>query len=507
LPQHTLDLYVEFRTLTNGLVALKHTGLVEVLQRYHLPSILAAEKAAMIDQILAGGPWTREDQAVILRYCASDIEVLRHLLPAMLPSIAVPQALERGRYVRNAAIVEQRGIPLDQPLRTALAEQWEPLQDALISAINPQIGYAYKGRHFQTHTFATWVAHQGYAWPRTPKTQQPRLDKDTLKMMAMLHPELEPFRQLRKSLGQMRLTPEHVGHDGYNRPGLRPFSAVTGRNLPKTKENILGAAAWMRSLIQPPPGYGMAYLDWSLQEYAIVAVLSHDSAMLQDYLSGDPYISFGQRVGAIPTWGTKATHGPIRDLYKACSLGVLYGMGAGSLAQRIGKSRRAGYQLLHHHQKTYRNFWGWADHTIRIARRMKRLSTMFGWHVHWDPAHAEADCPSITAGTIRNFPAQGHGSEMLRMALSFAVEAGVEVCSPLHDAFLIQAPVAELDEAIHTMRKAMDDASEVILQGFRLRTDAQVFTYPQHFRDPRGDAMWDIIRPLLPQDVCVPLAA
>src|SRR5215510_11422563 len=61
----------------------------------------------------------------------------------------------------------------------------------------------------------------------------------------------------------------------------------------------------------------------------------------------------------------------------------------------------------------------------------------------------------LTAGTVRNFPAQAHGSEMLRMALSFAVEAGVEVCAPLHDAFLIQAPLSDMGDAVDTMRRAM----------------------------------------------------
>jgi hypothetical protein len=500
-------LYVEYRNLTNGLVALSHTNLVEVLQRYRLPCIVAAEKAAMIEVVLAGGPWSVEEQAAICRYCASDTGAVAQLLPAMLPHIVVPQALQRGRYIKNAAVVEQRGIPLDEPLRHTLIEQWEPIQAALIAAINPQIGYAFEGHHFHMKAFTAWVESQGYTWPRTPKTQQPKLDKETLKLMATLHPELEFFRQVHRTLGQMRIITEHVGPDGYNRPNLRPFSAVTGRNLPKTKQNILGAAAWLRSLIQPPPGYGMACLDWSLQEYGIVAVLSSDPAMIQDYLSGDPYIRFGQRVGTIPTWGTKATHGPLRDVFKACVLGVLYGMGAESLAYRIGKARFVGQRLLAQHQRTYRNFWGWTDRVVHLARQEKKLSTMFGWQLHWDTARREADCKSITAGTVRNFLAQGHAAEMLRIAISFAVEAGVDVCAPLHDAAFIQAPVADLENAVQTMRQAMDDASEVVLQGFRLRTDAQIFVHPVHYHDPRGDSVWAILRPLLPETRGLPLAA
>ena len=178
-------------------------------------------------------------------------------------------------------------------------------------------------------------------------------------------------------------------------------------------------------------------------------------------------------------------------------------MGAKTLAQRIGKPYSVGRQLLTQHQRTYRNFWGWVDHVMRLARHEKQLSTVFGWRLHWDPKHADADCNPITTGTIRNFLSQSHGAEMLRCALSFGVESGVEICAPLHDAFLIQAPLVDLDDTIRTMQQAMDDASEVVLRGFRLRTEVRVFRYPQHYQDPRGQRMWDIILPLLPASVHV----
>jgi DNA polymerase I len=71
----------------------------------------------------------------------------------------------------------------------------------------------------------------------------------------------------------------------------------------------------------------------------------------------------------------------------------------------------------------------------------------------------------------------------------------------LHDSFLIQAPLAVLEDAVQTMMRAMNDASEVILQGFRLRTEVHTFVHPAHYQDPRGQAMWKIVKPLLPQEV------
>ena len=90
------------------------------------------------------------------------------------------------------------------------------------------------------------------------------------------------------------------------------------------------------SLIRPEPGYGLAYVDWSQQEFGIAAALSGDAAMQAAYLSGDPYLAFGKQAGKIPPDGTKATHGAARELFKTCALGVQYGMEAASMAERIG---------------------------------------------------------------------------------------------------------------------------------------------------------------------------
>jgi DNA polymerase I len=69
---------------------------------------------------------------------------------------------------------------------------------------------------------------------------------------------------------------------------------------------------------------------------------------------------------------------------------------------------------------------------------------------------------------------QAHGAEMLRLACCLATERGVEVCAPVHDALLIAAPIGEIETAVAVTREAMAEASRVVLNGFEVRTDAQV---------------------------------
>jgi len=88
---------------------------------------------------------------------------------------------------------------------------------------------------------------------------------------------------------------------------------------------------------------------------------------------------------------------------------------------------------------------------------------------------------------------QANGAEMLRLACCLITESGIRVCAPVHDAILIEAPLDELDDAVEATQKVMADASTVVLDGFRLRSEAKIFRYPNRYMDERGKMMWDTV--------------
>ena len=47
------------------------------------------------------------------------------------------------------------------------------------------------------------------------------------------------------------------------------------------------------------------------------------------------------------------------------------------------------------------------------------------------------------------------------------------------------------------MQDAMREASELVLPGFPLRTDANIVRYPDRYSDPRGTRMWDAVRKIV----------
>lgn len=487
LPANVLDLHAEFRNLTNGLPLTCGASLLGALAHFGLSSIDVVDKDAMRQLALRGGPWTEEERAALLDYCATDVEALQRLLPVMQPSLDVPRALLRGRYMRAAAVIEANGIPIDTDNLRRLRDSWPRIQDQLISQINDEYD-VFDGRTFKVEKWERWLVKNGIGWPRLPSGAL-ALDDDTFREMARLHPRVSPIRELRHSLSQLRLNDLAVGHDARGRCLLSAFRARTGRNQPSNTKFIFGPSVWLRALIAPPPGQAVAYIDWSQQEFGIAAALSHDMAMLTAYESGDPYLTFAKQAGAVPADATKTTHASTRERFKACALAVQYGMGADALASRIGQCVAEARALLDMHRRTYATFWRWSDAALDYATLYGSLGTVFGWNLH---TVAETNPRSI-----RNYPMQANGAEMLRLACCFAVERGIKLCAPVHDALLIEAPIDSIDEAVLSTQAAMAEASEIVLDGFRLRSDAKVVRYPERYMDPRGERMWSLVSDIL----------
>jgi len=200
------------------------------------------------------------------------------------------------------------------------------------------------------------------------------------------------------------------------------------------------------------------------------------------YQSGDPYLAFAKQAGAVPKDATKKSHGPIREQFKACALAVQYGMGPESLAQRIGQPTSAARELLRLHRETYKTFWRWSDGAVDHAMLNGELHTVFGWTIHVGPR--------ANPRSLRNFPMQANGAEMLRLACCLATEGGLHVCAPVHDAILIEAPLDHLEASVEAAQLAMAEASSVVLSGFPLRSDVKLVRYPERYRDERGSQMW-----------------
>jgi len=492
-PDNLLDLFTEFRCLTNGLSLAHGRGLLGALLHFGLPTIGGEEKEAMRDLVLTGGPWKLKEQIKILDYCETDVVALANLLDALQDDIDCPRALLRGRYMQAVSHMQMNGIPLDVNALLKLKTQWSQIQNQLIAEMDQHYG-VYDGLTFKSARWAQYLMAQNIPWPTLVSGKLDLCD-DTFRQMARVYPQVAPIRELRSALSEMRLANLHVGDDGCNRCLLSPFSARTGRNQPSTSKFIFGPSVWLRGLIKPREGWGLAYVDWSQQEFGIAAALSGDLAMRDAYKSGDPYLAFAKQAGAVPQNATKQTHKSEREQFKACVLAVQYGMGEESLALRINQPVARARQLLELHRRTYRQFWKWSDSVVDEAVLGGVLWSSFGWRIQTSSNPNDR--------SLRNFPMQANGAEMLRIASILITEAGIRICAPVHDALLIEAPLDELDKIVEATQLLMKQASSIVLDGFELGSDVKVVRYPDRYMDERGTLMWNTVMKLMDEPLLV----
>jgi DNA polymerase I-like protein with 3'-5' exonuclease and polymerase domains len=164
-------------------------------------------------------------------------------------------------------------------------------------------------------------------------------------------------------------------------------------------------------------------------------------------------------------------------------------MGPETLARRIGRPPCEARELLALHRATNPRFWRWSEAAVASFELTRKIETVFGW-----PLHAALDWNSRS---VMNFPMQANGAEMRRLACCLATEQGLAVCAPVHDAILIEAPAAEIDQHVAALQACMREASRIVLNGFELGSDAQIVRWPERYGDKRGEAMWATVARLL----------
>ncbi|WP_459556781.1 DNA polymerase [Lacunimicrobium album] len=482
LPEHVLDLYVEFRNLTNGRSDIPGSSLLEALQHFGHPSMDVAYKEAIRERIIACEEFNPCEQEEVLKYCWEDVEALRCLLDSMVGGINLGQALMRGDYAKAVANMERRGTPVDLESYQRIQRHTHAIRNRLTSGVGPASDVFEHGC-FRTERFLELLARQRITWPFLP-SGVPCLDDDTFKRMALRYPNvIGPLREARKVLRNLSSLKLAVGADGRNRCLLSPFRSKTGRNQPSSTKFVFGLARSLRTLIRPEPGQFLAYIDYCQQEFGIGAALSRDQNMIRAYNSGDCYLEFAKQAKAIPQSGTRHSHPHERELFKACVLGVQYGMGAKTLALQIGKSEEAAKELLGIHRKVYPQFWRWSDGAVDHASVYGNLQTIFGWTLHVDAR--------FNPRSVRNFPCQANGAEILRHSCTGLVKRGIGLCAPIHDAVLTEGEIDRAEDIVRTSREIMEAKSHQILQNLRLRTDVNIIRYPNRFDASAGNSLWE----------------
>src|SRR5262249_18639467 len=118
------------------------------------------------------------------------------------------------------------------------------------------------------------------------------------------------------------------------------------------------------------------------------------------------------------------------------------------------------------------------------------MQTAFGWECRIGNVEA-----TVNARSIRNWPIQATGADILRISCILAARHGVKILAPVHDAVLIESPIERIESDVALMREIMRRASRVVLNAdvdgtHELRTDVVIVRHPDRYVDKPGTKIW-----------------
>jgi DNA polymerase-1 len=497
-PACALDTYIEFRhytndgTLKSGDRDKGFYGISGALLYFLEDSIDLKRKEDMRDRIVQGPPFSARERRDIQLYNLDDVKggarLLRHIVPTIR---SLPHALGRAKFQWAMAKQERRGVPLDGSTLTRVRQHWRGMKVDLVNELDRPFG-CYEivdgAAHWRKERFADLIRRNGMSWPRIDSGELDERDQ-TFREMAGQYPHIEPLRELRYSVSKLRLNDLSVGTDNRNRCLLGAYGTKTARNAPSNSKYVFGPAKWLRFLITPAPGRALIHRDYAQQEVRIAAIVSGDATLLQACESGDVYLGIAQQLGFLRESMNDKERKGVRNLFKTVVLGIQYGLGAVSLAIRTGISISEAAEILARLRARFRVFEAYARSVIDHAGLKLEIGTPFGWFMR---------CPSgMNPRTVRNFPIQSTGSEILHAACILAERRGIKLVAPIHDALLAEGPLDRVEEISSGLDRVMGDASAVVLRGYRLPTGFQIVRPGERYYDERGEEMWATVTKLL----------
>jgi hypothetical protein len=123
------------------------------------------------------------------------------------------------------------------------------------------------------------------------------------------------------------------------------------------------------------------------------------------------------------------------------------------------------------------------------------MRTAFGWT-------CRTGITEFNERSIRNWPVQASGADILRIACIWAARHGIKLLAPVHDAVLIEAPIDRIESEVALMQEIMCRASRIVLNPnaagtHELRTDCAIVRHPNSYSDKRGAKIWAEVVELL----------
>ena len=262
--------------------------------------------------------------------------------------------------------------------------------------------------------------------PKKTKTGQYVTSEDVLETLRTEHKIVDlilQYRGLKKLLGTyVDALPQLVNpttgkiHTSYNQTvtatGRLSSSNPNLQNIPVRDED----GKEVRKAFIPEPGCKFFSADYSQIELRIMAHLSQDQNMIEDF-------KLGHDIHAATA--AKVFHKKIDDVTKSerskaktANFGIIYGISAFGLAQRMGVSRTEAKDLIENYFKTYSGIKNYMDRSIQEARAKGYIETILKRKRYLPDINSHnATVRGFAERNAINAPIQGSAADIIKIAM------------------------------------------------------------------------------------------
>ncbi|MDE6781949.1 MAG: DNA polymerase I [Ruminococcus sp.] len=225
----------------------------------------------------------------------------------------------------------------------------------------------------------------------------------------------------------------------------------------------------MRKFFIADEGKVLVDADYSQIELRVMAHLCGDKNMMKAFNSGeDIHTSTASQVFDVPPIMVSSE---MRSAAKAVNFGIIYGIGAFSLAKDINTSREQAEEYINSYLARYPKVKAFMDSTIENAMKTGTVKTLFG-RKRRIPELMSSNKVQQAAGKriAMNTPVQGTAADLIKIAMINvyrrlkAENINARLILQVHDELIIESDVSCADRAAEILREEMQNVHEMKVQ-------------------------------------------
>ena len=224
----------------------------------------------------------------------------------------------------------------------------------------------------------------------------------------------------------------------------------------------------LRKFFVAKPGYTLVDADYSQIELRVLAHIAGDKAMINAFKNGEDIHT--KTAGEVFDMPPLLVTPKMRSAAKAVNFGIVYGIGAFSLAQDIGVTRAEAQRYIDGYFATYPDIKNYMDTAVEQAKEQGFSKTLFGRRRYLpELKSSNGMLRAFGERVARNMPIQGTAADIIKLAMirtrDKLLESGLDarIILQVHDELIVEAEQSIAKEAGKILEAEMEHATEMLV--------------------------------------------